>query len=139
MKQEVLNCLPKSLRTSSMRDDLDHLLFVRTWPAEFEFAHFTNTELARAIKSVTPGAPPEREIRRSLSSCRENGGPIKSVWANWTHRPSKIAMAEAAWPALERRIRGGRQRVPIVELLREVLQIAANARRAREMAPQDRR
>ena len=138
MKEEVLRSLLPALRTDSMRSDLDHLIFVRTWPAEFEFAHFTDTELARAIRAVVTDAPPLRELRAALRRCRDAGGPIKSVWARWKHQPSKLAVAEAAWPDLERRlVRSGARQPPIAALLVEVFRIAANVRRAREIAVPD--
>ena len=138
MRDRVLRSLPPSLRTGEMEQDLDHLLHVHVWDEEFEFAHFSDSELARGIKSVVGRgvAPPEKELRRHLASCRESRSAIRNVWKSWQQTPSKVALAEALWPALERRILNPRSQkpIPILDLVEETVRVANDVRRAREMA-----
>lgn len=74
MREHVLESLPPALRTTEMEHDLDHLLHVHVWDVEFEFAHFSNSELARAIKSVVGRgvAPPEGT---AAAPCRVQESP----------------------------------------------------------------
>lgn len=105
MKDAVMKSLPKSLRISAMRRDLDHLIHLRTWDEEFEFAHFSNAELAAGLRGVVGrSCPPAAQLRQALERARAARGPVKTVWKNWWTKPSKVALAEALWPKLERRI-----------------------------------
>lgn len=138
MRKQVLESLPPSLRTTAMQEDLYHLLHVHVWGAEFEFAHFSNSELARALKLVAGRgvAPPEKQLRRNLAKCRGARSNIRNVWKNWDPTPSKVALAEVLWPILERRILNPRSRkpIPIVKLVEDAFRIANEVRRPREMA-----
>ena len=140
MIRSVLNSLPPQLRTDAMWKDLKHLLHVRAWPEEFEFAHFSNSELARAIRAeARADSPPEAQMRRQLQTCRAAGDTIKNIWKNWRRPPSKVAIAEHLWPTLEKRILNPRSRkaIPIVEVLEEAIGISHEVRQAREMAVRD--
>jgi hypothetical protein len=130
-----LSALPDALRTNAMRRDLEHLIFVRSWPSEFEFAHFSDAVLARAIKKVVPGAPAAQDLRTQLATCRSRGGTIKNIWKKWPIQPSKVALANELWPDLLRRVRSHRSHkpLPIVDLLEEVLRIAQEVRQVREL------
>lgn len=137
MKEHVLESLPPSLRTTEMEEDLNHLLHVHAWDAEFEFAHFSNSEIARALKSIMGRgvAPPEKQLRRHLAECRRAQSAIRNVWKSWRQKPSKVALAEALWPALESRILNPRSRkaIPIVDVVEEAFRVANDVRRPREM------
>lgn len=136
MIEHVLKSLPTQLRTDGMRRDLEHLIHVRSWPAEFEFAHFSDAVLARAIRKVVSTAPPVADLKLQLAACRKGGGSIKSVWKKWKIQPSKVELADQLWPDLNRRVRDPRHHraLPIVDLLEEALRIAQEVRQAREMA-----
>lgn len=138
MKEHVLKSLPPSLRTTEMEQDLGHLLHVHVWEAEFEFAHFSDSELARGLKSAVGRgvAPPEKELRRDLAKCRRAPSTIRNVWTSWRQTPSKVALAEALWPALESRILNPRSQkpIPILELVEVAFRVANDVRGAREMA-----
>jgi hypothetical protein len=89
-------------------EDLEHLVEIRTWSAScFEFEHFTDAELAKAILEVYHGygAPDEAGLIKALNAQRRNRQDIGKVWTNW--RPpevSKTALAKKLWPVLEAKI-----------------------------------
>lgn len=137
MIEEVEKSLPPALRTVAMRKDLEYLIHLQVWPEEFEFAHFSNSELAHAIRSVTTGArPTESNVRQALQQARAARRPIKSVWAGWRMKPSKVALAQCLWPALEQRIENPRSRkvLPVVDVVERAIRISNEVRVAREMA-----
>lgn len=140
MKDAVIKSLPKALRTSAMRRDLEYLIHLRTWDEEFEFAHFSNTELAAGLRAVTRGGcPSAAEIRKALQKVRAARGPFRSVWKNWPIQPSKVELAEALWPTLERRILNVRSRrpIPVISVVQDAIRISYEVRRAREVAVED--
>ena len=140
MIDHVLKSLPPILRTDAMRRDLEFLIHLRTWDEEFEFAHFSDSELAAAIRAqVLPGCPCEADIRTALANARASRTPIKSVWKDWPMRPSKPALAEALWPRLERRITNPRARraVPVLDIVQEAVRISHVVRQPREIAVEE--
>lgn len=82
---------------------------------------------------------PERELRRHLEKCREAHSNISNVWKSWRQSPSKVALAEALWPILEKRILNpdSQKSIPILNLVEDAFKIANDARRARVMAAAD--
>ena len=139
MIETVLRSLPKSLRTPAMRSDLQHLLHVRTWGTHsFEFAHFTDRQLALALRRLAgPSAPSLAAIRAELASCRARRGNIEKVWKPWAPHVTKIALADAMWPLLERRMTGTSTRAlraPVVQLVEDAIQLALRVRPVRELA-----
>ncbi len=140
MIEEVVKSLPAALRTDAMRRDLEYLIHLQAWPDEFEFAHFSNTELAHAVRSVTSGQrPSENELRQALRSAREARRPIKSVWSHWRMKPSKVALAACLWPVLEEKIENPRSRraLPVVDVVQRAIDISNEVRIAREMAVEE--
>jgi hypothetical protein len=88
-------------------DDLEHLVEICTWSEPcFEFEHFTDAELAKAILKVYRGygAPDEAGLIRALNAQRKNRQDIGKVWTNWRPEVSKTALAKELWPVLEAKI-----------------------------------
>ena len=137
MKDNVLRSLPGAVRTGAMRRDLDYLVHLRTWEEEFEFAHFSNTELATAIRNVVgPTAPRQRALTAELAAGRSARSGIKRVWRSWPIKPGKVELADALWPTLEHRIQNPRSRrvIPVVDVVEDAIRISHEVRRAREVA-----
>jgi hypothetical protein len=89
------------------RDDVDSLVSVKTWSAScFEFAHFTDDELAEALLKVHPhcGGWDKARLVAALRAQRDNGWDIKNVWKNWRPPPSKTALARELWPVLRSKL-----------------------------------
>ena len=141
MIDSVLSSLPPSLRSDAMRNDLALILHVNRWPAEFEFAHWTDGELAEALQEVSSFAAdiPREELAKNISKHRAAGDTFKSVWANWPRSPSKAKLALALWPALERRIRttSTPEEIPVVHVIHEAISIVHRTEGVSAMAPPD--
>jgi hypothetical protein len=139
MIDSVLRSLPKALRTAAMRADLEHLIHVRTWGTHsFEFAHYTDSQLATTLRRHATGPPPSlAHLRAELADCRARGGNIEKVWKSWAPRLTKPALADAMWPLLERRIATASatsSRAPVVRIVREAVDLALRTRPVRELA-----
>lgn len=100
--------------------ELDYLVEIRTWNAPcYEFAHFTDEELADSIIKVHPTIDgwTRDELIEALSYWRAKEKDIKRVWESgrwieqsgrmtgkWRPEPSKVKLAEALWPTLLEKI-----------------------------------
>jgi hypothetical protein len=138
--KDVLKTLPASLRTPVMTDELKYLVHIDAWPCEFEFAHFSDSTMSKALRRLGgQRVPPEAEIRRQLRECRDSGNAIKTVWRQWSYKPSKTQLAHALWPDLERRLQSPRSRrkLPVVDVVERALRISREVRWAREMRTVD--
>jgi hypothetical protein len=109
----LFEATPSSHRTERLKDDLDFLVSVETWDGNvFEFAHFSPEEIARAILEVYKGAnAPSLSVlvshleRVAQSQNRNIDDVLRNRDAyNWSRLPSKVAVAEALWPVLKRKI-----------------------------------
>ena len=140
MVESVLSSLPAPLRTDAMRDDLALILHIRRWSEEFEFAHWTDRELAIALQSISQHAEnlPLDDLTCRISKHRDTGDTLRSVWTNWRPRsPSKVDLPRALWPSLEDRIRTSpiAEEIPIVGVIREAIEMMHEVDRVNAMAP----
>ena len=139
--ESVLNSLAPPHRIDAMRNDLAQILHIRRWPSEFEFAHWTDSELADALRNISPYAEnlPRGELENRISQHRAGGDTFKSVWANWRSQPSKTRLARELWPLLEHRIRepSASDQIPIVQVIQEAISIVHQTKRVTRMAPRD--
>jgi hypothetical protein len=89
-------------------DDIDSLVSVKTWSEScFEFAHFTDDELAEALLHVHPHCDGWDKARlvAALRAQRDHGWDIKNAWKNWgSPEPSKKALARELWPVLRSKL-----------------------------------
>lgn len=102
--------LPPDLRPDLYGKEA-YLVEVRTWgKLPFEFAHFTDRQLAAAVESAaaTPHPSGREGLIAGLAAQRSRPSPnIERLWERdkWPDsRLSKVAVAEALWPILERKI-----------------------------------
>jgi hypothetical protein len=93
---------------------------IRNWSQScYEFAHFTDDELADGITAVhhTIGGWTRDELIAALRYWRDRGDDIKRVWKSgrldaqtgrmtgeWEYNVSKTKLAEALWPELKAKI-----------------------------------
>jgi hypothetical protein len=93
--------------------DLESLVVVHRWPGRcFEFAHFTDEEIATALATIDPtcGGLSSTELVARVSVVRNRGADVKAVWNNtWKREPNKLGLAEALWPVLRNKIDGARR------------------------------
>jgi hypothetical protein len=110
-------------RTSAVRESLGRLVDIDNWRSNglsFEFAHFTDKQLAAAIATINDSVAqiPVAQLVSHVRAVRDSGGNIASLLG----RRSKIDLADTLWPALEGKIRAAEQRgtqarIPIVRVL----------------------
>ena len=122
--------MPKEHR-EDVREQIDPLVKVTTWNergASFEFAHWTDRELARAVLSI-PGHRKQLSlaaVTRHVTKLRQIRGNLEDLLPP---RRSKIDLAEELWPSLERKVkraidRETEARIPIVRILDEAVNLA---------------
>ena len=126
-------------RTDTYRQELGQLVHVEAWPGDcsFEYAHFTDDELATAIAHLAGSANPvERAVLvASVTARRQLHENIQRVWKDWTGaRFSKVDLANALWPVLAQRIQeamlaGDLTDVPIAAALDRVAELAVRTPR----------
>jgi hypothetical protein len=140
MLNEIRNVL-KAQGVKAQDGDLEALVEIRTWTQScYEFAHFTDEELADGIIAVHPTCDgwSRDQLIASLGYWRGAGKDIKRVWLSgwdptlnkptgkkWNSVVSKTKLAEALWPVLEQKIQRARfdETAPLPEIV-EVVQLA---------------
>jgi hypothetical protein len=125
-----MQTLPRDLRGPVVAEQIRPFITVATWTrtgTSFEFAHFTNIEIATAAAALDrrrrqPTLAKRVEIVAKLRAERGNLnkmlGPI-----------SKVALADELWPVLEAKIeralaRGTERRIPIVRAVHQAYALA---------------
>jgi hypothetical protein len=122
--------LPADQRTSAVRSVVEEQLVVRTWrkpDTSFEFAHFTDRQLARAVAQLKDpaGSTSIEEWTRRVERKRERDS-LKGLVSSG----EKTLLAELLWPTLEAKIASARQRgsprkVPIVDVVSRAAELAS--------------
>ncbi|MDE0602016.1 MAG: hypothetical protein OXI56_09535 [bacterium] len=125
--KEIWEALPEDFQTSAILENLEHLVVVETWGAGgcFEFAHFTDEELAQAIhrtaRKQKQTAPPADKIEQALATHRREKQNIRTVWKNWGWHLSKVELAKETWPILLRKLNSqDHMEIPIGRTLQTV-------------------
>jgi hypothetical protein len=109
----IKNSVQWRYNISAAREDIAHLIHIDTWnplSSCFEFAHFTDDQLARGITQIYdgPSMPHETKLLERLADFRARQVPVEHVWSKWKGRkPTKVQLAQVLWPDLERKIAGG--------------------------------
>jgi hypothetical protein len=141
-RRQILNKIKAVLRaqgvTTANPGDLDELVEIRTWSeACYEFAHFSDSELADGIMAVheTINGLNRDELIESIAATRGRRKDIKEVWSQWDYKVSKEKLAHALWPALEGHIQRCKVDAdatipPIVEVIQDAYHIAQRWRYA---------
>jgi hypothetical protein len=122
------------MRAEIDESELDGLVRMIVWNEEgfaFEYAHFTDAELADGLLAIAPSGPPRDEVVRRVAGARARRANLKVVWAlDWAPpKPRKPALAMHLWPGLSALIeaaRSGSSAIPIAVLAaaREVMALA---------------
>ncbi len=130
--REMWTSLPKTFQTATVLEDLNHLVRVETWGEAgcFEFAHFTDKELANAIQEIARQRErpvlPTKEIEEALSSVREHKQNIDKAWKNWGWHVSKIDLAKETWPILLRKLTTqDHMEIPIGRVVQTIVDLIA--------------
>jgi hypothetical protein len=114
--------------TTANAGELDELIKIWTWSQQcYEYAHFTDEELADAIRAVhkTSNGLSREELVAAIGKERARGKDIKAVWSLWEHKPGKPELAEALWPVLQAKI--DRCRVDDTARVPEIVEVIVDA------------
>lgn len=151
-KTKILDMIRANLRVRGVQADdqeLEALVDLRTWDEScYEFAHFTDGELADAIMTVhtTINGWTRDELVGALSYWRGQSKDIKRVWESgkwdaalgrpdgkWEYEVSKPKLAEVLWPVLEAKIERARtdQTAPVPPIAEVITQALHTAQRWR--------
>ena len=123
-KTDILNEIRAVLKaqgvTSANPAELDELVRIHTWSDScYEFAHFTDDELADGIRAVHADINgwTRDQLVEALAYWRDKKKDIKRVWESgrwdeqsqtvtgkWAYDVSKTKLAEALWPTLKAKI-----------------------------------
>jgi hypothetical protein len=109
-RQKIINEIVAVVRAQGVdpiRGEVDSLVEITTWEERcFEFAHFTNSELADALLAVHRdcGGLSRPRLIDALQHQREHRNDIKNVWKKWRPEVSKTSLAKALWPDLKSKI-----------------------------------
>ena len=108
--------------------------------ASFEYAHFTDRQIALAIDGLDRRSrrPTLEKLVELVRKLRERHGNLEML----LHGTSKPDLAEALWPVLETKIgraleRGTERRIPIVRVLDRAINLAHEIRRSNVVIPID--
>jgi hypothetical protein len=137
---EIWRAIPTRERDQIPRSEIDLLVEVATWNQKgevFEFAHFTDLQIARAILAVYRGPDMHSlaDLQGRVANIRSDAGNIEHLWKGWrVDRPTKVGVADALWPVLKRRIEAGLRRntydrIPVVRIALHAREIAARSHR----------
>jgi hypothetical protein len=127
----LVRTFPPRHRTAAVRGALERLIHVETWDEHgqaFEFAHFTDRQLATVIASLG-----KRERQPSLRDRTEHIRRLRVDRANIEKalepKATKRELAQALWPVLLAKIKRAQRtdtagRIPIVRVLDEATRLA---------------
>lgn len=142
--RQIWESLPEVFRTATVLEDLQHLVAVETWGEEgcFEFAHFTDEELALAIRRMARErqrtVPSQGQIEKALAAHRKTKQNIGKVWTNWEWKPSKVKLAKETWPILLRNlVEQDHMEIPIGRTLQTIVDLIGPTMRATHMRTND--
>lgn len=140
LREQILGELPRDLR-GSLRTQRARLVTTQTWGTHpFEFAHFTDAELASGMTAMagSPFPAGRTALMAALAAERAKppatnarGGPnVENAWSGWGGRRfGKPQFADQMWPILERKIKRALQmnrgRPPIMRSAQLAVELAA--------------
>jgi hypothetical protein len=126
----IMRVLPREQRTSPMRQAVLRLVYLEVWNrngGSFEFMHFTDREIAKAIDACDRRSrrPSLERLTSLVADTRRRQGSLDDLLG----RTSKPTLAEALWPTLEAKIeraltRGTVRRLPVVRVLGRAVDLA---------------
>lgn len=129
--ERLARAVPAEHRTKSVLAALDRLVYVDTWSQSglsFEFAHFSDQQIARAMGVVDRRArqPSVNERTKQVQACRRRRGNLRELMPH----TSKLDLTDELWPVLERRLvrsttKGTERRVPAVRILDRAVELAS--------------
>ena len=110
LSRRLFETLPPAVQSPQARDDIDTLVTVTTWETgSWEFANFTDLELAKAIMKIVilPDQVTVDDVRARVAGMRSAAlaANIEHTTKPWGVGVNKVKLAEALWPVLRRKVR----------------------------------
>ena len=136
----ILQTLPREDRTAAVRKSVERLVAVKTWNRNgqsFEFAHFTDRQLAFATERVDPRTTLTITRRLEIAaSIRQSRGSLAPLLGGG----SKVELADVLWPVLQKKIQCAEahhteNRIPIVRMLDHAMKLAHELPRRNVVIP----
>lgn len=143
----IYGAVPEKYRKGNMRNDLSHFVHIETWDDVFEFAHFTDNDLAEALLNAHGGSdsPPKDYLIQKLATMREpnKNKDVEKILSDWNYKKEqedstyipgrkvgKTDLAKILWPILENRIREAKSKeelnaIPLSRILLKAEHLAA--------------
>jgi len=133
--KRIMLAMPREIRHDAamaerVREQVDGLVDLITWNSRgdsFEFAHFTDRQIAVAIDRLDAGPrkPDLATLVTRVAGIRRRHANLEEV----LHRVSKVDLADALWPILESKIKAAVRRktddrIPVVRVLHKTLRLA---------------
>lgn len=107
----ITQSLPNDLKSDYFGRSAN-VVEIRTWGRlPFEFAHFSDAQLARAMLSASTRTFPggQSALEQALNRERRSSSPnVKDAWP--ASGISKVELANAMWPLIERRVKAASSR-----------------------------
>jgi hypothetical protein len=110
LSRRLFEALPPAVQSPHAREDIDTLVTVTTWETgSWEFANFTDLELAKAIMKIAtlPDQVTINDVRARVAGLRSAAlaSNIEHATKPWGVGVNKVKLAEALWPVLRRKVR----------------------------------
>ncbi|MBA3736656.1 MAG: hypothetical protein H0W90_15945 [Actinobacteria bacterium] len=126
----IMRAMPRELQTPVVREAMDTLVAIRTWNERgesFEYAHFSEEELARAIDALDTRErkPTYVDLLDLVHKARAENWNLKKL----LHGSGKAELADALWPLVESRIDAAiagqsEDEIPVVRIVYEAEALA---------------
>jgi len=119
--EQIAARIPRARRTARLRKELNKLVRITTWGKySFEFANFTDREIALAVEAAHLAATGTRMTVSVSAVARERRrtGTLPDVERlfPWPKRIGKVDVAEELWPILEKKLTERAERGTLVKL-----------------------
>jgi hypothetical protein len=130
---KIYQSIPDQYKGSIDKNQIGSLVVFETWKNTiFEYAHFTDRELAKAIISLYKGKKnlSLEETVVNISTLRKNRENIDKIWEKSGYI-SKVDLANYLWPILENKIVKSKNplRIPIVRIVLKAGHVAGRTHR----------
>jgi hypothetical protein len=137
----ILKVLDEEYRTDAVRQALETLIHVDVWKGKqsFEYAHFSNRELAVAISAVDTRFGKRKLADRIVTIKKQRADSVNVLHA-LGKRGSKVSLADELWPVLLRKVKtaeatGSESKIPVVRVLDLAVQLAMSTHRGQVIIP----
>jgi hypothetical protein len=140
--ERMVGALPSEWRTPTIKEQLDRTVEIFVWNSKgesFEFAQFTDWQLAEAIREVSqsPDTPSADDIRDVVAAFRLQRRNLRRIWAEWVApKPKTSDIVRALLPRLVESVNkelddlDREEHSPLATLVLRILQVSSSVTRS---------